>query len=113
MTGTYLMKCRAEPDFASYLAAEKDRDPIKFLYKVVLDLQGKKAVCFKLKHDELVLPEYKGLRDDSVNDRYFRIIDLRHENLLRRYLSHYLGNRVTGVRFVVRYQTRPYAQTMT
>ncbi len=110
MTGTYLMKCRAEPDFASYLAAEKDRDPIKFLYKVVLDLQGKKAVCFKLKHDELVLPEYKVLRDEIVNDRDFRIIHLRRENLLRRYLSHYVANRVTGVTLVVRSQTIPEVQ---
>ena len=54
MTGTYLLKRRAEPNFAERMAAEKDRDPIKFLYKIVLDLQGKKVVCFKIKHDELV-----------------------------------------------------------
>src|SRR6266568_5270105 len=107
MTGTYLMKCRAEPDFASYLAAEKDRDPIKFLYKVVLDLQGKKAVCFKLKHDELVLPEYKVLRDEIVNDRDFRIIHLRRENLLRRYLSHYITNHITHVTLAVHGQVIP------
>lgn len=110
MTGTYLVKCRAEPGFASYLSAEKDRDPIKFLYKIVLDLQGKKAVGFKLKHDELVLPEYKALREEIVNDRDFRIIHLRRENLLRRYLSHYVANRVTGVTLVVRGQTVPEMQ---
>src|SRR5437667_8575074 len=107
MTGTYLMKCRAEPDFASYLAAEKDRDPIKFLYKVVLDLQGKKAVCFKLKHDELILPEYKALRDEIVNDKDFRIIHLRRENLLRRYLSHYIANHFTQVTMAVYGQAIP------
>jgi len=107
MTGTYLIKCRTDPGFVSYLSAEKDRDPIKFLYKIVLDLQGKKAVCFKLKHDELVLPEYKALREEIVNDRDFRIIHLRRENLLRRYLSHYMANRVTGVTLVVRGQTMP------
>src|SRR5438270_11690896 len=53
MTGTYLIKCRVEADFVQYLSAEKDRDPIKFLYKIVLDLQGKKAFGFKLKHYEL------------------------------------------------------------
>jgi hypothetical protein len=62
MTGSYLIKRREEPDFANRMATEKDRDPIKFLYKIVLDLQGRKAVCFKLKHDELVRPEYKVLR---------------------------------------------------
>jgi LPS sulfotransferase NodH len=110
MTGTYLIKCRAEPDFVNYLSAEKDRDPIKFLYKIVLDLQGKKAVGFKLKHDELVLPEYRVLREEIVNDRDFRIIHLRRENLLRRYLSHYVANRVTGVTLVVRGQTIPEMQ---
>jgi len=58
-----LEKGREEPDFIDWLSAERDRDPIKFLYKIALDLQGKKAVCFKLKHDELILPEYKTLRD--------------------------------------------------
>jgi LPS sulfotransferase NodH len=62
MTGTYLIKRREEPDLANRMATQKDRDPIKFLYKIVLDLQGRKAVCFKLKHDELVRPEYKVLR---------------------------------------------------
>src|SRR5437773_8660471 len=76
----------------------------------MLDLQGRKAVCFKLKHDELVLPEYKVLRDEIVNDRDFRIIHLRRENLLRRYLSHYIANRVTGVTWVVRSQAIPEVQ---
>ncbi len=81
----------AEPDFAERMAAIRDRDPIKFLYKIVLDLQGKKAVCFKLKHDELIRPGYKALRDEIVSDRDFRIIHLRRENLLRRYLSWYIA----------------------
>jgi LPS sulfotransferase NodH len=108
MTGTYLMKRRAEPDFADRMAAEKDRDPVKFLYKIVLDLQGKKAVSFKLKHDELVRPEYyKVLRDEIVNDRDFRIIHLRRENLLSRYLSHYIATYVTRVTLAVHGQTVP------
>ena len=110
MTGTYLLKRRAEPNFAERMAAEKDRDPIKFLYKIVLDLQGKKAVCFKIKHDELVRPEYKVLRDEIVNDQDFRIIHLRRENLLRRYLSHYIANYVTQVTLAVRGQTVPEIQ---
>ena len=113
MTGTYAIKRRAEPDFADRMSAQKDRDPIKFLYKIVLDLQGKKVVCFKLKHDELVRPEYKVLRDEIVNDRDFRIIHLRRENLLRRYLSHYIANRVTRVTLAVRGQTIPKLQPVT
>lgn len=110
MTGTYLIKRREEPDFAERMAAIKDREPIKFLYKIVLDLQGKKAVCFKLKHDELVRPEYKVLRDEIVNDRDFRIIHLRRENLLCRYLSHYIATYVTRVTLAVHGQTVPELQ---
>src|SRR5437879_1043027 len=112
MTGTYLIKCRAEPDFVNYLSAEKDRDPIKFLYKIVLDLQGKKAVGFKLKHDELVLPGYRGLREEIVNDRDFRIIHLRRENLLRGSLCHYLETRVPGLHLFVRGRSLPKMQPM-
>ena len=110
ITGTYLIKRREEPDFAERMAAIRDRDPIKFLYKIVLDLQGKKAVCFKLKHDELIRPEYKVLRDEIVSDRDFRIIHLRRENLLRRYLSYYIANNVTRVTLAVHGQTVPEIQ---
>lgn len=110
VTGTYLIKRRAEPDFAERMAVEKDRDPIKFLYKIALDLQGKKAVCFKIKHDELILPEYQVLRHEIVNDQDFRIIHLRRENLLRRYLSQYIANHVTRVTLAVRGQTVPKIQ---
>jgi hypothetical protein len=47
------------------------------------------------------------LRDEIVNNRDFRIIQLRRENLLRRYLSHYIANRVTGVTWVIHGQTIP------
>jgi LPS sulfotransferase NodH len=107
MAGTYLVKRREEPDFGDRLSTERDRDPIKFLYKIVLDVQGKKTVGFKLKHDELVRPEYKMLRDEIVNDRDFRIIHLRRENLLRRYLSYYIANHVTQVTLAVHGQTLP------
>jgi LPS sulfotransferase NodH len=50
------------------------------------------------------------LRDEIVNDRDFRIIHLRRENLLRRYLSHYIANRVTGVTWVGHGQTIPEVQ---
>jgi len=64
ITGIYAQERREEPDFLERLAVERNDDPIKFLYKIVLDPQGKKAVGFKLKHDELVLPEYKALLEE-------------------------------------------------
>ena len=49
MTGTYLVKRRAEPDFGDRMTAERDRDPIKFLYKIVLDVQRKKSCLLQAK----------------------------------------------------------------
>jgi len=109
ITGTYLQKSRDEPGFLERLSGERDRDQIKFLYKIVLDLQGKKVVGFKLKHDELVLPEFKVLRDEIASDLDFRIIHLRRENLLKRFLSHYVANRVTHTTLAVRDQPLPQA----
>jgi hypothetical protein len=101
ITGTYRQKSREHPDFLDRLTIERDRDPVKFLYKIVLDLQGKKVVGFKLKHDELILPEYMRLREEIASDLDFRIIHLRRQNLLRRYLSWYIANNVTHVTLAV------------
>jgi len=101
ITGTYCQKSREQAGFIERLSRERDRNPIKFLYKIVLDLQGKKVVGFKLKHDELVLPEFKALRDEITNDLDFRIIHLRRENLLRRFLSHYVANHLTRITLAV------------
>lgn len=107
IVGTYIRKSREQPGFLERLSAERDKDPVKFLYKIVLDLQGKQVAGFKLKHDELVLPEFRMLRDAIVDDRDFRIIHLRRENLLRRYLSHYVTNRITHVTLAVLDQPVP------
>ena len=107
LTRTYLKKNREQPGFFEELSHERNRDPIKFLYKIVLDPQGKKVVGFKLKHDELVLPEFKILRDEIATDLDFRIIHLRRSNLLRRFLSHYVANRVTHTTLAVQGQPIP------
>ncbi len=107
ITGSYLKKSREQADFLDRLSRERDRDPIKFLYKIVLDCQEKKVVGFKLKHNELVLPEFKALREEIANDLDFRIIHLRRENLLRRFLSHYIANRVTHTTLAVQGQPIP------
>ena len=107
LSGTYLSKWHARPEFIDRLSVERDRDPIQFLYKIALDLQGKKAVSFKLKYSELILPQYKTLRYEIVNNRDFRIIHLRRENLLRRYLSHYIANYLTHVTVAISGQVIP------
>jgi hypothetical protein len=107
ITGTYLQKSREQPGFLELLLRERDRDPVRFLYKIVLDLQGKNVAGFKLKHGQLVLPEYKPLREAIASDLDFRIIHLKRENLLRRFLSHYIVNRVTYATMAVEGQTVP------
>lgn len=107
ITGTYLQQSKEDPGYIDRLSAQRFRDPIKFLYQVILDPQGKKMVGFKLKHDELVLPGYKVLRDEIASNASLRIIHLRRDNLLRRYLSHYIAMHVTHVTLAVGEQPIP------
>src|SRR5947207_3404845 len=107
LSGKYLQRSREDPGFIEWLSAEKYRDPIRFLYKFVLDPDGKKAVGFKLKHDELVLPGYETVRNEIASNRNLRIVHLRRNNLLRRYLSHYIAANVTRVTLAVGEQSIP------
>jgi LPS sulfotransferase NodH len=107
ITGTYLQKSKEDPAYIDRLSAQRFRDPINFLYRVILDPQEKKMVGFKLKHDELVLPGYKILRDEIAGNKNIRIIHLRRDNLLRRYLSHYVAMHVTHVTLAVGEQPVP------
>jgi LPS sulfotransferase NodH len=107
ITGTYLQKSKEDPGYIDRLSAQRFRDPIRFLYQIILDPQGKKMVGFKLKHDELVLPGYEILRDEIANNTNLRIIHLRRDNLLRRYLSHYIAMHVTHVTLAVGEQPVP------
>jgi hypothetical protein len=107
LSGKYLQKSREDPGFIEWLSAERYRDPIRFLYKFVLDPDEKKAVGFKLKHDELVLPGYETVRNEIVSNRKLRIVHLRRNNLLRRYLSHYIAANITRVTLAVGEQSIP------
>src|SRR5439155_20796837 len=77
---------------------------------IVLDLLGKIFVVFQLNLNELVLPQYSRLRDESVNDLDFRIIHLWRRNLLRRYLSWYVAYNVTDVTVAVEVDAIPDMQ---
>lgn len=105
--GTYLERCGEDPGYDDQLSAERYKDPVRFLYKIVLDPQGKRAVGFKLKHDELILPGYSMLLNEIADNSRLRIIHLQRRNLLRRYLSHYITMHVTHVNLVVGAQPIP------
>lgn len=62
-----------------------------------LDAHGAAAAGFKLKFDELVQPQWSGIRALVEADRDLRIVFLRRRDLLRRYLSHRVVLQQTGV----------------
>lgn len=61
------------------------------------EAHGARAVGFKLKYDELVRPEWHAVRALVEADRALRIVFLDRRDLLRRYLSHQIVLRQTGV----------------
>src|SRR5438067_2898717 len=83
LSGKYLQRSREDPGFIEWLSAEKYRDPIRFLYKFVLHPDGKKAVGFKLKHDELVLPRYETVRNETGSNRKVSIVHVGWNKILR------------------------------
>ncbi len=100
ISGAYGVKSRENPKILEQLADERRENFERFLYKYVLDGQSKQVVGFKLKSDELVLPEYKKVKNVVVSDRDIAILHLNRRNLLARYLSWHVVNHVTGVTLV-------------
>ena len=105
--GTYNQLQQDNPDYGEALRNYRDNQPLAFLYKIALDRQARKVVGFKLKHDELVRPYMKQTRDLIQKDTDIKIIHLRRENLLERYLSWYIVNHVTGITMRVKGQSLP------
>ena len=105
--GIYNKLQRENPEYGEALRNYRDNHPLAFLYKIALDRQARKVVGFKLKHDELVRPYMKQTRDLIQKDTDIKIIHLRRENLLERYLSWYIVNHVTGITMRVKGQSLP------
>ncbi|MGB7059598.1 MAG: sulfotransferase [Geitlerinemataceae cyanobacterium] len=95
--GIYGQKQKSDPEYEKELIAYRENNPHTFLYKIAFDRQDRKIVGFKLKHDELVLPNFAETRHLLQEDTDVKIIHLSRTNLLARYLSWYLVNKVTGV----------------
>lgn len=105
--GIYNQLQRENPEYGEALRNYRDNHPQAFLYKIALDRQARKVVGFKLKYDELVHPYMKQTRDLIQKDTDIKIIHLRRENLLERYLSWYIVNRVNGITMRVQGQALP------
>ena len=86
----------ARPAAFAALEASRFDQPDATLHRF-LDPHGAQAVGFKLKFDELVRPQWSGIRQRVEADAGLRIVFLHRRDLLRRYLSHQIVLRQTGV----------------
>lgn len=96
LDGPLARECEA--DRAAFDALERARfaHPADSM-RCFLDAHGAQAVGFKLKFDELVRTEWSGIRRLVEADAALRIVFLHRRDLVRRYLSHQVVLRQTGV----------------
>ena len=103
---------RQDPAVHERVEDWRQRNPLFFLYNYILDAHGQRAVGFKLKYDELVLPAYRDLMECVRDDVDLKIIFLDRENLLERYVSHHVAMHVTGVTLLTDSSKKPEVRPM-
>ena len=96
LDGPLARECEDDPAAFAALEASRSEEPAETLHRF-LDPHGAQAVGFKLKFDELVRPQWSGIRQLVEADADLRIVFLHRHDLLRRYLSHQVVLRQTGV----------------
>jgi len=99
--------CEADPARHAALEAMRFEAPERVLYEEFLDTHDAQAVGFKLKYDELVRPQWQEVRRLVEADADLAIVFLHRRDLLRRYLSHQVVLRHTGITVVVAGDTPP------
>jgi hypothetical protein len=72
-------------------------DPVAFMREFALYPGEMNAVGFKIKYEELVLPEFAAVLQALVEDRDLKVIHLRRWNRLKRVVSKIAAVRVHGV----------------
>ena len=98
--------CEADPAMRDALEARRFEQPARVL-REFLDPHDAQSVGFKLKYDELVRPQWQAIRRLVEADADLAIVFLHRRDLLRRYLSHQVVLRQTGVTVVVAGGTPP------
>lgn len=91
----------------------REKNQAAFLYKYVFDAQGHTAVGCKLKHEELLLPQFAETREAVRFDTDIKIIHLRRENLFQRFVSWWIANKVTGITEIHSESERPELKKFT
>ena len=92
--------CEADRTVRDALEAMRFAEPARAL-ETFLERHDAEAVGFKLKYDELVRPQWREVRRMVEADTDLAIVFLHRRDLLRRYLSHQVVLRQTGVTVVV------------
>jgi LPS sulfotransferase NodH len=106
-SGTYRTRLAEEPGLEQRMRDLRKHAPAAFLYKLAFDTQGRKHAGFKFKYEELLLPVFAGARAVLMADTDIKIIHLRRRNLLRRYLSWWVVNHVTGITMTRKGEEKP------
>ncbi len=96
LDGPLARECEADPAALDALERARFERPEESMRRF-LEAHGARAVGFKLKFDELVRPEWANIRRQVEADEALRIVFLHRRDLLRRYLSHQVVLRQTGV----------------
>lgn len=96
LDGPLARRCEADPALHDALEQQRFTDPDASLRRF-LDAGDRQGAGFKLKFDELVRPQWAPIRDRVVADEGLRMVFLHRDDLLRRYVSHQVVLRQTGV----------------
>jgi hypothetical protein len=96
LDGPLARECEADPAAFAALEAARFQAPAETLQRF-LEPHGAQAIGFKLKFDELVRPQWQAVRELVEADAPLRIVFLHRRDLLRRYLSHQVVLRQTGI----------------
>lgn len=87
-------------------------DPVDFMNRTAFYADDRLWGGFKIKSDELVLPQYASVLEALRADRSIKVLHLNRSNLLERYVSWLMVNDVTGVTMAVRREDVPEFETV-
>jgi hypothetical protein len=99
----------SDPSGMRALMDRRGSDPKGFLEDVVFDPGPAKAVGFKIKYEELLLPDYAWLLEWLKGHPEIRVIHLMRENRLKRLISEVTATKVYGLYNVTSEAERPRA----
>jgi hypothetical protein len=89
----------------------RKRDPVDFMHRAAFYAGDNPWSGFKIKSDELVQRKYKPVLEALQADTSIKVLHLNRRNLLERYVSWWMVNKVTGVTMALREEDRPEFQT--